>query len=60
FDQIPNVHLVTPPLPAGAIPKAAPGTPPYSIKQEPCEDGRVRYRILFENLKGEQKLELKF
>lgn len=60
FKDVPLVNVVTPPLPAGLVPQAAEETPPYSLKQERLDDGRVRYRLMFENLKGPQSLDIKF
>jgi len=41
------VEVLTPPLPAGMIPQVEGGE--FTLRQEKCPDGQVRYRVLLES-----------
>lgn len=59
FTDIANLQLVTPPLPAGLVPK--PDTDvPYRLKELKDEKGEVRYRVLFDKLAGPKRIALGF
>lgn len=58
FDAVPHLNLVTPPLPRGLAPKKGENCPGFRIKEQPAENGLVRYQVEFKELKGRQKVEL--
>jgi alpha,alpha-trehalase len=58
FSAVPNLTLLTPPLPRGQRPRKSDNCPPYTIKEKPAEGGLVRYEVTFTELHGRQKLDL--
>lgn len=58
FSSIPDLKLVTPPLPRGMAPKKSDHCPGYRIKEQPAENGLVRYELDFHGLAGKQKFDL--
>lgn len=59
FSEIPTLQLVTPPLPAGTIPRGD-SSASYTVKTLKGDDGQVRYALLFDGMQGRQDISLSF
>lgn len=63
FSETDKLVVTTPPLTPGLLPKlqGPEGTDPpaYTLQQQPSKDGKVRYRFSFDELSGEQSLNLR-